>query len=74
MRSNPLFNNICAVRIGMHRSDPCKGCKKVSECDQHWDQVLQDWDYPLLPLRGNSPVKLVITPGGIYDREILGNS
>lgn len=46
MRSNPLYNNICADRIGMYRTEACYNCPKLSECDQHYDEATGEWDYP----------------------------
>jgi len=78
MRSNPKYNNICAVRIGMYREEACYNCLKLSECDQHYDDDTGDWDYPVFEIIKEcaqySPVKLHVIPGGVYDREISPGS
>lgn len=54
MRVNPFYSNICWCQIGSYRKDPCYDCKKLSECDLHWDENTHDWDYPIISFPGRS--------------------
>lgn len=46
MRVNPKFNNICAAQISAYRKDPCYDCSHLEHCDQHYNEVTGEWDYP----------------------------
>lgn len=50
MRSNPLHDSTCSVRIGMYREGQCTDgphpCTFLGDCDQHYDPKTGDWDYP----------------------------
>jgi len=71
IRCNPKYSNICWNRIGMYREDACYSCKMLNECDKLYDEKTGTFDYPKQD--NFSPVgyrpKLVITEGGVYDRE-----
>lgn len=45
MRVNPRYNNTCSIRIGMYREQACYDCRKLSECDQHYNEETKEWDY-----------------------------
>jgi hypothetical protein len=53
MRTNPKYNNTCAMRIGMYREGQCtdgpRPCQFLDECDWHYDEKTGEWDYPDLP-------------------------
>jgi len=50
MRTNPKYNNTCAMRIGMYREGQCtdgpRPCQFLDECDWHYDEKTGEWDYP----------------------------
>ena len=55
----------------MYREEACYSCKMLNECDKLYDEKTGEFDYPKQD--NFSPVgyrpKLVITKGGVYDRE-----
>jgi hypothetical protein len=73
MRVNPFHDNTCSIRIGMYREQACYNCPFLSECDQHYDELTGEWDYPQHELpqesrrRKCSPVRILVKKGGAYD-------
>jgi len=69
MRTNPKYSNICWIRIGRLREYACYNCKMLEECDEHYDEITGQFDYPILDSFrhfGQQPM-LIPIPGGVWD-------
>ncbi len=45
IRSNPKYQNICWVRVGMYRNKACEGCSKKDECDNLYNERSGEWHF-----------------------------